>query len=106
MKSQISRLREAIDEKVKAFLDRPLQGDWPYVWIDATYVKVRQNGRIVPVAAIIAIGANADGRREVLGMAVGPSEAATPEPAEGGGLLAQARQARPTRGEARRLRRP
>src|SRR6478672_6199405 len=46
-KSQVSRLCEEIDEKVKAFLTRPIEGDWPYLWIDATYVKVRQNGRIV-----------------------------------------------------------
>ena len=76
-KSQVSRLCEEIDEKVKAFLDRPLEGDWPYVFIDATYVKVRQNGRIVSVAVIMAIGVNGDGRREVLGMAIGPSEAET-----------------------------
>jgi transposase-like protein len=76
-KSQVSRLCEEIDGKVKAFLDRPLEGDWPYVWIDATYVKVRQNGRIVSVAVIIATGVNNDGRREVLGMDIGPSEAET-----------------------------
>ena len=76
-KSQVSRLCEEIDEKVKAFLDRPIEGDWPYVWIDATYVKVRQNGRIVSVAVIVAIGVNNDGRREVLGMDIGPSEAET-----------------------------
>jgi putative transposase len=58
-----------------AFLDRPIEGDWPYLWIDATYVKVRQNGRIVSVAVIIAVGVNSDGRREVLGMDIGPSEA-------------------------------
>jgi putative transposase len=74
-KSQVSRLCEEIDEKVKAFLSRPLEGDWPYLWIDATYVKVRQSGRIVSVAVIIAVGVNGDGRREVLGMAIGPSEA-------------------------------
>ena len=66
-KSQVSRLCEEIDERVKAFLDRPIEGDWPYLWIDATYVKVRQNGRIVSVAVIVAVGVNADGRREVLG---------------------------------------
>ena len=62
---------------MKAFLDRPLEGDWPYVWLDATYVKVRRNRRIVSVAVIIAVGVNADGRREVLGMDIGPSEAET-----------------------------
>ena len=76
-KSQVSRLCEEIDERVKAFLDRPIEGEWPYLWIDATYVKVRAAGRIVSVAVIVAVGVNADGRREVLGMAVGPSEAET-----------------------------
>jgi transposase-like protein len=76
-KSQVSRLVEEIDDKVQAFLTRPIEGDWPYLWIDATYIKVRQNGRIVSVAVTVAVGANADGRREVLGMAVGPSEAET-----------------------------
>jgi putative transposase len=76
-KSQVSRLCEEIDARVKAFLDRPLEGDWPYVWLDATYVKVRRNHPIVSVAVIIAIGVNADGRREVLGMDIGPSEAET-----------------------------
>ena len=77
-KSQVSRLCEEIDGKVKAFLDRPLEGDWPYLWIDATYVKARRrDGRVVSVAVIIAVGVNADGRREVLGMDIGPSEAET-----------------------------
>jgi putative transposase len=76
-KSQVSRLCEEIDARVKAFLDRPLEGDWPYVWLDATYVKVRRNHRIVSVAVIVAIGVNTDGRREVLGMDIGPSEAET-----------------------------
>jgi transposase-like protein len=76
-KSQVSRLCQEIDGKVATFLNRPLEGDWPYVWLDATYLKVRQNGRIVSVAAIIAVGVNGDGRREVLGLAIGPSEAET-----------------------------
>jgi putative transposase len=74
-KSQVSRLCEEIDDKVKAFLERPIEGDWPYLWIDATYVKVRQAGRIVSVAVIVAVGVNGDGRREVLGLDIGPSEA-------------------------------
>ncbi len=74
-KSQVSRLCSEIDERVGAFLDRPLEGDWPYLWIDATYLKVRQNGRIVSVAVIVAVGVNTDGRREVLGLDIGPSEA-------------------------------
>jgi putative transposase len=76
-KSQVSRLCAEIDEKVKAFLCRPIEGDWPYLWIDATYMKQRQNGRIVSVAVIVAVGVNGDGRREVLGMDIGPSEAET-----------------------------
>src|SRR5690242_20233667 len=76
-KSQVSRLCAEIDDKVKAFLGRPIEGDWPYLWIDATYVKVRQQGRIVSVAVIVAVGVNSDGRREVLGMDIGPSEAET-----------------------------
>jgi putative transposase len=76
-KSQVSRLCGEIDERVQTFLTRPLEGDWPYVWLDATYVKVRQAGRIVSVAVIVAIGVNNDGRREVLGMDIGPSEAET-----------------------------
>jgi putative transposase len=74
-KSQVSRLCAEIDARVGAFLDRPIEGDWPYLWIDATYVKVREGGRIISVAVIIAVAVNTDGRREVLGLAVGPSEA-------------------------------
>ena len=76
-KSQVSRLCAEIDDKVRTFLDRPLEGEWPYLWLDTTYLKVRQNGRIVSVAAIIAVGVNGDGRREVLGPAIGASEAET-----------------------------
>jgi transposase-like protein len=74
-RSQVSRLCAEIDDRVRDFLARPIEGDWPYLWLDATYVKVREAGRIVPVAVTIAVGVNADGRREVLGMAVGSSEA-------------------------------
>jgi putative transposase len=76
-RSQVSRPCEEIDGKVKAFLERPLEGDWLYLWIDATYVKVRRAGRVVSVAVIIAVGVNGDGRREVLGMDIGASEAET-----------------------------
>jgi len=74
-KSQVSRLCAEIDERVDAFLNRPLEGNWPYLWLDATYLKVRQAGRIVSVAAIVAVAVNSHGRREVLGIAVMPSEA-------------------------------
>ncbi|QQP87553.1 IS256 family transposase [Skermanella sp. TT6] len=76
-KSQVSRLCEEIDDRVKTFLNRPIEGDWPYLWIDATYVKVRQQGRIVSVAVTVAVAVNTDGRREVLGMDIGASEAET-----------------------------
>ena len=74
-KSQVSKLCKEIDERVGAFLKRPLEGDWPYLWLDATYLKVRQGGRIVSVAAIIAMAVNTDGRREIVGLHIGPSEA-------------------------------
>jgi transposase-like protein len=74
-KSQGSRLCGEIDGRVQDFLARLIEGDWPYLWLDATYVKVREAGRIVSVAVTIAVGVNSDGRREVLGMAVGASEA-------------------------------
>ena len=78
-KSQVNRLCQEIDGRVKAFLDRLIEGDCPYLWVDATYIKVRQAGRIVSVAVAvtIAVGVNSDGRREVLGMAIGASEAET-----------------------------
>ena len=76
-KSTVSKLCKDIDERVKEFLDRPISGDWPYLWLDATYLKGRQGGRIVSVAAIIAMAVDTDGRREIIGLCVGPSEAET-----------------------------
>ncbi len=75
-KSQVSKLCKEIDERVHSFLERPLDGDWPYVWLDATYLKQRQGGRIISVAVIIAVAANTEGRREIIGLNVGLSEAA------------------------------
>jgi putative transposase len=60
-KSQVSRLCAELDERVGAFLNRQIEGDWPYLWIDATYVKTREAGRIVSVAVIVAVGVNTDG---------------------------------------------
>ncbi len=74
-KSQVSALCQDIDERVESFLERPLEGEWPYLWLDATYLKVRKGGRVVSVAAIIASGVNQDGRREILGLGLGDSEA-------------------------------
>ncbi len=76
-KSTVSKLCQDIDERVNAFLDRPLEGEWPYLWLDATYLKQREGGRIVSVAAIIAVAANTDGKREIVGLHIGPSEAET-----------------------------
>jgi len=76
-KSQVSKLCKDIDERVNAFLDRPLSGEWPYLWLDATYLKQREGGRIVDVAAIIAVAANSEGKREIVGLHIGPSEAET-----------------------------
>ena len=76
-KSEVSRICKALDAPVRAFRERPLEGDYPYVWLDATYLKVRQNHRVVSMAAVIAIGVRATGEREVLGFAVGASEEAS-----------------------------
>jgi transposase-like protein len=76
-KSTVSKLCKDIDDRVGAFLDRPLGGEWPYLWLDATYLKQREGGRIVSVAAIIAVAANTEGKREIVGLHIGPSEAET-----------------------------
>jgi putative transposase len=76
-KSQVSRLCGELDERVGVFLNRPIEGDWPYLWIDATYVKTREAGSIVSVAVIVAVAVNTEGQRQVIGMKVGPSEAET-----------------------------
>jgi putative transposase len=73
-KSEVSRLCATLDAEVERFRTRPLTGAYPYLWLDATYLKVRQDGRVVSMAVVIAIGVNAEGRREVLGLDVGPSE--------------------------------
>ena len=74
-KSTVSKLCRDIDERVGAFLNRPLDGEWPYMWLDATYLKQREGGRIVSVAAIIAVAVNTDGKRQIVGLHIGPSEA-------------------------------
>jgi putative transposase len=74
-KSQVSRLSAEIDERVQSFLQRPIEGDWPYLWLDATHVKARRDHHIASVAVIVAVELNTDGRRDVLGMTIGTSEA-------------------------------
>jgi putative transposase len=73
-KSQVSRLCQALDADVERFRTRKLEGPYPYLWLDATFPKVRQDGRVVSMALVIAIGVNARGEREVLGLDAGPSE--------------------------------
>ena len=73
----MSKRCKDIDDRVNAFLDRPLIGDWPFLWLDATYLKQREGGRITSVAAIIAVAVNTDGKREIVGLHIGPSEAET-----------------------------
>src|SRR5918998_842752 len=66
-----------LDTRLGAFLDRPLSGEWPYLWLDATHLRQREGGRIVSVAAIIAVACDAEGRRQIVGLHIGPSEAET-----------------------------
>lgn len=73
-KSQVSRLCEGLDADVARFRNRPLGGGYPYLWLDATYLKVRQNGAVVGMAVVVAMGVRESGEREVLGLDIGPSE--------------------------------
>lgn len=73
-KSQVSRICAELDERVEAFRQRPLEGGFPYLWLDATYLKVRQDGRVVNMAMVIAIAVNLTGEREVAGFDLGPAE--------------------------------
>jgi len=73
-KSQISRLCQTLDPEVERFRIPPLVGPYPYVWLDATYLKVRQGGRVVSMAVVIALAVRAAGEREVRGLDVGSSD--------------------------------
>jgi putative transposase len=73
-KSQVSRVCAALDAEVERFRTRRLAGVYPYVWLDATFLKVRDGERVVTNAVVVAVGVTAEGRREVLGFDVGPSE--------------------------------
>jgi transposase-like protein len=73
-KSEVSRICGELDPLVEAFRSRPMVGEHPYVWLDATYHKVRVDGRVVSQATVVAIGVTADGERQVLGVDVGASE--------------------------------
>jgi len=73
-KSEVSRICGELDPVVEAFRTRPLTGEHPYVWVDATYHKVRVDGRVLSQATVVAVGVTAEGERQVLGVDVGPSE--------------------------------
>ena len=73
-KSQVSRLCGELDAEVSRFRSRRLEGPYPYLWLDATFLKVRKDGRVQNMAVVIAIAVNRAGEREVLGVDVGPSE--------------------------------
>src|SRR5918912_2767738 len=73
-KSQVSHLCQELETQVDRFRSRKLEGSYRYVWVDATFLKVREGGRVVSMAVVIAVGVNAEGQREILGLDVGPSE--------------------------------
>src|SRR6266498_4120250 len=73
-RSEVSRICKELDREVEAFLSRPIDGEHPYVWLDATFHKVREAGRVISMATVVAVGVNTEGWRQVLGVDVGPSE--------------------------------
>jgi len=73
-RSEVSRICKALDEDVKAFLARPIEGEYPYLWLDATFHKIREGGRVVSVATVVAVGVSGAGHRSILGVDTGPSE--------------------------------
>jgi transposase-like protein len=73
-KSKVSRMCKELDEAVTAFRNRPLEKEYPYLWLDGLYLKVRQNHRIVNMAVVIAIGVRESGERDILAVDIGASE--------------------------------
>lgn len=73
-RSEVSRICSELDAEVKAFRERPIEEPHPYVWLDATFHKVRREGRVVSAATVVAIGVSASGERHILGLEVGISE--------------------------------
>ncbi len=73
-KDQVSRICKELDAQVHAFRTRPLDDEYPYLMLDATFEKVRENGRVISMAVLIATGVKRSGEREVLGLDVGPAE--------------------------------
>jgi putative transposase len=73
-KDQVSRICKELDAQVHAFRTRRLDGEFPYLFLDATFEKVRENGRVISMAVLIAVGVRSTGEREVVGVDVGPAE--------------------------------
>ena len=73
-KSEVSRICKDLDERARAFRERELDGEYPYVWLDAKYLKVREGDRVVSMALVVATGVRRSGEREVLGCDIGLSE--------------------------------
>ena len=73
-KDQVSRICKELDAQVHAFRTRRLDGEFPYIFLDATFEKVRENGRVISMATLIAVGVKSTGEREVVGVDVGPAE--------------------------------
>jgi transposase-like protein len=73
-KSSVSRICKQLDEVVDAFRNRPLEGEYPYLWLDALYLKVRVNHRVVSQALVIATGVRRSGERDILGVELGAAE--------------------------------
>ena len=73
-RSEVSRICKVLDEEVRTFLGRPIESPCPYLWLDATFHKVREAGRVISVATVVGIGVTATGERTIVGAATGPSE--------------------------------
>ena len=73
-KDRVSAICRALDERVTAFRERPLEGAYPYLWLDAKHLKVRSEGHVRSKAVVIAYGVHESGRREVIGLDVGEVE--------------------------------
>jgi putative transposase len=73
-KSEVSRICQDLDEEVNQWRNRLLEGAYPYLWLDATYIKARDNGRVTNLAVVVAYGVRDTGEREIIGIDIGPSE--------------------------------
>ena len=73
-RSEVSRMASTLDEQVEAWRNRPLDRSYPYMWLDAVYVKVREGVHVVSKAILVAYAVNDEGHREVLGAQVADGE--------------------------------